>query len=41
MGSARPDSHADVMFKTNPAKSDGIHPVPVSNFMNAQCKLTT
>ncbi|CAM1509095.1 Fc.00g028340.m01.CDS01 [Cosmosporella sp. VM-42] len=36
MGSARPDNHADVMFKTNVPKTDGVHPVPVSNFMNAQ-----
>lgn len=36
LGSARPDSRADVIFNTQPPKSDGIHPVPVSNFMNAQ-----
>jgi len=36
LGSARPDSRADVMFNTEPPKSDGIHPVPVTNFMNAQ-----
>ncbi|KAF4126137.1 hypothetical protein GMORB2_1383 [Geosmithia morbida] len=36
MGSSRPESRADVIFNTAPPKSDGIHPVPVSNFMNAQ-----
>merc|ERR1712054_621959 len=36
LGSARPDSRADVIFNTQAPKSDGIHPVPVSNFMNAQ-----
>ncbi|KAF7544643.1 hypothetical protein G7Z17_g9787 [Cylindrodendrum hubeiense] len=36
MGSARPNNAADYMFKTNVAKTDGVHPVPVSNFMNAQ-----
>jgi saccharopepsin len=33
---ARPQSRADVMFNPQPPQSDGIHPVPVSNFMNAQ-----
>lgn len=39
MGS-RPESRADVMFNGKPPKvdADGLHPVPVSNFMNAQCK---
>jgi saccharopepsin len=36
MGSARPSSRADVIFNAEPPKSDGVHPVPVSNFMNAQ-----
>merc|ERR1711937_396829 len=36
LGSARPDSRADVIFNTQAPKSGGIHPVPVSNFMNAQ-----
>ncbi|KAH7146363.1 aspartic peptidase domain-containing protein [Dactylonectria macrodidyma] len=36
MGSARPSTAADYMFKSNVAKTDGVHPVPVSNFMNAQ-----
>lgn len=39
MGSARPSTAADYMFKSNVAKTDGVHPVPVSNFMNAQCEL--
>lgn len=33
---ARPTSRVDVMFNGKPPKSDGIHPVPVTNFMNAQ-----
>ncbi len=35
----RPDSHADELFKSQPVgvNADG-HPVPVSNFLNAQCK---
>ncbi|KAH6971673.1 aspartic peptidase domain-containing protein [Ilyonectria robusta] len=36
MGSARPNTAADYMFKSEVAKTDGVHPVPVSNFMNAQ-----
>jgi saccharopepsin len=32
----RPDNRADVMFKEQSFKGDGLHPVPVSNFMNAQ-----
>ncbi len=34
----RPESHADSMFQTA-ISTDANHPVPVSNFMNAQCKL--
>lgn len=34
---ARPQNHADAMFNQKPIKSNGEHPVPVSNFMNAQC----
>ncbi|KAI9901284.1 hypothetical protein N3K66_003101 [Trichothecium roseum] len=33
---ARPMSRADVMFNSQPPKADGLHPVPVTNFMNAQ-----
>ncbi|CAG9941222.1 hypothetical protein V2G26_017503 [Clonostachys chloroleuca] len=33
---SRPESRADAVFSTNVPKSDGIHPVPVTNFMNAQ-----
>jgi saccharopepsin len=36
MGASRPESRADAIFSTDAPKSDGIHPVPVSNFMNAQ-----
>lgn len=33
---ARPTSRADVMFSAQAPKADGVHPVPVTNFMNAQ-----
>lgn len=33
----RPDSHADAIFKDTSVHVDANHPVPVSNFMNAQC----
>lgn len=33
----RPDNHADFMFNSKPVQTDGGHPVPVTNFMNAQC----
>ena len=33
----RPDTHADAMFKTDVANAESNHPIPVSNFMNAQC----
>ena len=36
----RPDSHADAMFKGMVAEVQGNHPVPISNFMNAQCMYT-
>ncbi|KAI5467995.1 aspartic peptidase domain-containing protein [Mariannaea sp. PMI_226] len=36
MGSARPLTRADYIFSNNVAETDGTHPVPVSNFMNAQ-----
>lgn len=32
----RPDSHADAIFKDTSVHVDANHPVPVSNFMNAQ-----
>lgn len=35
---ARPEGRIDAMFNTKAPKADGVHPVPVSNFMNAQCK---
>jgi saccharopepsin len=31
-------SHMEQVFKA-PYIADGTHPVPVSNFLNAQCKL--
>lgn len=34
----RPDGHADFMFNGKTPQAQGGHPVPVSNFMNAQCK---
>lgn len=34
----RPESHAEAMFKeTSMHAMDKNHPVPISNFMNAQC----
>lgn len=32
----RPETHADAMFKNTVANVESNHPVPVSNFMNAQ-----
>jgi len=32
----RPESHVDAMFKSLPVEATGNHPVPISNFMNAQ-----
>jgi saccharopepsin len=35
----RPQSHVDEMFKSADVNADGAdHTVPVSNFLNAQCK---
>lgn len=34
---ARPENHVDAMFKDTSANIEGNHPVPISNFMNAQC----
>lgn len=36
---ARPVSHVDAMFKPTEVDATKDHPVPISNFMNAQCKL--
>lgn len=36
----RPTSRVDVMFNDNVPKVKGGHPVPVTNFMNAQCEST-
>ncbi|RDA91845.1 hypothetical protein CP533_3669 [Ophiocordyceps camponoti-saundersi (nom. inval.)] len=33
---ARPKTHVEAMFDTSPVFVDGLHPVPVTNFMNAQ-----
>lgn len=35
----RPSTHSDAMFQDTSVHVDGMHPVPISNFMNAQCKL--
>ena len=36
----RPEQHAEEMFKDTSIHTDGEnHPVPVSNFLNAQCKI--
>ncbi|RDL31871.1 putative Vacuolar protease A [Venustampulla echinocandica] len=32
----RPESHAEEMFKDTSVKENGVHPVPISNFLNAQ-----
>lgn len=38
----RPESHADEMFKDTAIHTDGSdHTVPVSNFLNAQCKISS
>lgn len=34
----RPDNHADAVFQDTSIHVDGNHPVPITNFMNAQCK---
>lgn len=34
----RPESHKDEMFKETSIHLEQDHPVPVSNFLNAQCK---
>ncbi|KAM5345687.1 hypothetical protein ACJ41O_011548 [Fusarium nematophilum] len=36
MGAARPKNQADYAFNAEAPKTEGGHPVPVSNFMNAQ-----
>jgi hypothetical protein len=33
----RPESHAQAMFSEQSVHADKNHPVPISNFMNAQC----
>ena len=33
----RPQGHKDEMFRDTSLHVDGAHPVPVSNFLNAQC----
>jgi saccharopepsin len=35
----RPDNHKDAMFQDTSVHVDGNHPVPVTNFMNAQCMI--
>ena len=34
----RPQNHKDEMFRDTSIHQDAAHPVPVSNFLNAQCK---
>lgn len=36
----RPQAHAEEMFKQASVDANKGHPVPVSNFLNAQCKLS-
>lgn len=35
---SKPQSRADMMFQAQAPQIKEGHPVPVSNFMNAQCK---
>lgn len=37
MGIRPQQSHANAVFQGSLADPKGIHPVPISNFMNAQC----
>lgn len=37
MGSTRPESQKDAIFQDTSVHVDGNHPVPITNFMNAQC----
>jgi len=39
MGIRPQGNHIDEMFKDTAFKGDGSHAVPISNFLNAQCKL--
>ncbi|KAL2751965.1 hypothetical protein ACRALDRAFT_1066410 [Sodiomyces alcalophilus JCM 7366] len=32
----QPENHLDAMFSSKPVQPDGVHPVPITNFMNAQ-----
>jgi len=34
----RPQSHTDAVFNGMKVDAKGNHPVPISNFMNAQCR---
>jgi saccharopepsin len=34
----RPQNHFDAVFNGMKVEASGNHPVPISNFMNAQCK---
>lgn len=34
----RPESHQQAVFSNDAVQVSGNHPVPISNFMNAQCK---
>lgn len=34
----RTQNHVDEMFRDTAIHPDGDHPVPVSNFLNAQCE---
>jgi len=38
MGAFKPETQVEQVFKA-PYIADGAHPVPVSNFLNAQCML--
>ena len=36
----RPQVHRDEMFRDTSLHADEGHPVPVSNFLNAQCRFS-
>lgn len=37
----RPETHQDTMFRDTSVHMDQDHPVPVSNFLNAQCSFSS
>lgn len=41
MGSRPQVNTVEDIFRTQPIEADSEHPVPITNFLNAQCKSTT